>query len=156
LQAAIGLAQFARLDEVIERKRAIRKAYYRRLGDCPGVRLPKDNGYGKVVPFRANILVDNPEGLQEYLKRREIFTRRFFYPLHQQPSFNPENSIIRRRPEVSQKLFDSGLMLPSSLALTEEQIDRVCTAIYEFQTTVSEPVPFAASPLRNLIPSVTI
>jgi perosamine synthetase len=132
LQAAVGVAQFARLGRNIERKRAIRKAYYRRLEGCPGVRLPADNGFGEVVPFRTNILVHDPKGLSEFLADRGVATRRFFYPMHRQPSFNAGNSITRQRPVYSVRLFETGLMLPSGLDLTEEQIDYVCEGIEAF------------------------
>jgi perosamine synthetase len=137
LQAAVGLAQFARVREHMERKRAIRAAYYRRLEGCPGVRLPTDNGFGEVVPFRTNILVGDPQGLAEYLKQREIATRRFFYPLHRQPSLNAQNCIVRHTPATSVRLFQTGLMLPSGLKLTGGQIDWVCDAVIEYQTSIS-------------------
>lgn len=132
LQAAIGLAQFSRLATTIARKQALRRAYHDRLAGCPGVRIPVDNGFGEVVPFRVNILVDDPEGLADFLRRREIATRRFFYPLHLQPSLTPENSVVRVTPRTSVHLFETGLMLPSGLDLTQEQIDLVCSGIEEF------------------------
>ena len=134
LQAAIGLAQFQRIDSTIQRKLDIRQLYYDRLRNCPGVKLPVDNGFGKVVPFRTNILVDNPGGLSEFLAEREVATRRFFYPLHLQPSLNSENSTFRFQPKTSVRLFETGLMLPSGLNLTEEQIQFVCAGIEEYQS----------------------
>lgn len=134
LQAAIGVAQFSRLDRTIAQRREIRGLYYERLEGCPGVALPVDNGYGLVVPFRVNILVDDPGRLAEFLSEREIATRRFFYPLHQQPSFNEENSIVRHTPVCSVRAFERGLMLPSGLNLDEHRINAVCECIWEFQT----------------------
>jgi perosamine synthetase len=172
LQAAIGIAQFGRLREHIERKRAIRAAYFERLRDCPGVRLPADNGFGEVVPFRTCILVDRPAELAGFLAERQIATRRFFYPLHRQPSLNPSNCIVRRQPATSVRLYETGLMLPSGLTLTPERIDIVCRSVREFQETTTalgrpirdvatalvearpelprEPLPCNAS--RNMIP----
>ena len=133
LQAAIGVAQFRRVQQNIDRKRAIRAAYYERLRDCPGVTLPQDNGYGEVVPFRTNILVQDPEALAKSLDERDIAIRRFFYPLHRQPSFHAENSIVRQRPVYSVRLFETGLMLPSGLDLTDGAIDRVSDGVWAFQ-----------------------
>ena len=144
LQAAIGIAQFKRVAQNIERKRVIRAAYYERLQGCQGVRLPADNGFGEVVPFRTNILVDDPEGLSKFLAERDIASRRFFYPLHKQPAFNGGNSVVRQRPVYSVRLFETGLMLPSGLDLTESQIEHVCDCVREFQeslTSTSEPRP---------------
>ena len=146
LQAAIGIAQFKRVAQNIERKRVIRAVYYERLQGCQGVRLPADNGFGEVVPFRTNILVDDPEGLSKFLAERDIASRRFFYPLHRQPAFNGGNSVVRQRPVYSVRLFETGLMLPSGLDLTESQIEHVCDCVREFQeslTSTSEPRPLA-------------
>ena len=139
LQAAIGLAQFDRLDETIQAKLALQDAYYRRLQSCPGVRFPVPNGYGTVVPFRVNILVDDPEGMAGYLAQREVAVRRYFYPLHLQPSFNAGNMIVREQPLNSVHLFETGLMLPSGLDLSEAEVDFVCGCIEEYQAKQAEP-----------------
>jgi len=133
LQAAVGLAQFARLYPTIERKKDIQQSYHERLTDCPGVRFPGDNGFGDSVPFRVNILVDDPASLQAFLKERGIGSRRYFYPLHLQPCLTSENVIVRERPISSIRLFERGLMLPTGLDLTDEQIDYVCESIRLFQ-----------------------
>lgn len=133
MQAAIGVAQLARLERIIERKVALREAYRMRLADCPGVAFPADNGFGRVVPFRVNILVDDPGRLQTFLKERGIGTRRYFYPLHMQPGLSGGGVIVRERPVASIRLFERGLMLPTGLTLTDEQIDYVCDAIRAFQ-----------------------
>jgi len=147
LQAAIGVVQFNRLEETIRRKLALRDAYYTRLSECPGVRLLCDNGLGKVVPFRVNVLVDDPEGLADHLKQRDIQTRRFFYPLHLQPSLNTENCVVPTKPTTSIRLFEQGLMLPSGLDLADEQIDYVCEAIRDFRCKPSQGCIASASHL---------
>jgi len=138
LQAAIGLAQFDRLEMTIARKLALRDAYYERLSGCPGIRFARDNGFGDVVPFRVNILVDDPEALASYLKQRGIATRRFFYPLHLQPSLTSENCVVHHKPISSIRLFQQGLMLPSGLDLGQEQVEYVCSTIEAFQRERSE------------------
>ncbi len=137
MQAAIGLAQFSRLDEIIEKKRRLRMTYRDRLADCSGLRLPIDTGVGEVVPFRVNILVSDPEGLSSFLAASDIGTRRFFYPLHRQPSFDEQNSVVPCAPVNSVRAFETGLMLPSGLDLTETQIDRVCACIHNYQLSIA-------------------
>ncbi len=146
LQAAIGVAQFHQLDDTIRRKLALRETYFNMLRDCPGVRFPTDNGFGEVVPFRVNILVDDPAGLADYLNAAGIATRRFFYPLHLQPSLNSQNSIVRYKPTQSVKLFESGLMLPSGLDLTELQVELVCESIEMYQRSRIGEVCATAEP----------
>jgi len=147
MQAAIGLAQFARVDRIIARKREIRRLYESRLVDCPGIQAARDNGFGEVVPFRVNILVGDPDGMGRFLREREIGTRRFFYPLHLQPSLSAANSIVCEKPIASIRLFERGLMLPTGLDLTEEQIGYVCDSIWEYQTEyVNRREPDAGTP----------
>ncbi len=133
MQAAVGLAQFSRIESTIERKLEIQRAYVERLAACPGLRFLGDNGFGRNVPFRVNILVDDPEGLQAHLKMFNIGTRRFFYPLHMQPALANADVVVRERPISSIRLFERGLMLPTGFDLSEEQIDYVCDAIRAFQ-----------------------
>lgn len=133
LQAAIGVAQLARVSDIIKKKLAIRDEYYERLDGCPHVTLPAENGFGEVVPFRVAILVPDPDGLCKFLAERDIATRRFFYPLHRQPSFTQDNSVVRQTPVYSVKAFDRGLMLPLGQTLTSAQLEWVCDCIHEFQ-----------------------
>jgi perosamine synthetase len=79
-----------------------------------------------------NILVPDPEKLSEHLTREGIGVRRFFYPLHRQPCFNEQNSRIGGEMVNSIAAFDRGLSLPSSVKLTEHEIDTVCEAISAF------------------------
>lgn len=134
VQSAVGLAQFERVEETIGRKRALRAQYFELLKHCPGVRLPEENGFGRVVPFRVNILVDDPAELSRHLAERGVATRRYFYPLHLQPGFKGYPTVMRQRPVNSVALFESGLMLPSGLNLTDEEIAFVCDTIVEFQS----------------------
>ncbi len=132
LQAAIGVAQMDRLPYIIRRKHDIREQYRRELEHNPTVRLTPRSTLGDSVPFRINILLDDPESLQDFLEHQGIAARRFFYPLHLQPSLTPHNSITRKKPVGSVTAFKRGLSLPSGVNLTAGQIHRVCTCINEF------------------------
>lgn len=135
LQAAVGVAQLRRVRGTIEKKIAMRSMYEKRLAGVPGVVFPRENGFGQAVPFRVNILVRDPHGLQDFLKERGIGSRRFFYPLHLQPSLNSTNCVVRETPVVSRRLFDRGLALPTSVNLTPEDIEFVCQTVEEFQAS---------------------
>ena len=50
LQAAVGVAQFDRLDEIISRKRQIRELYRSMLKDVPQVQLTEDNNLATSSP----------------------------------------------------------------------------------------------------------
>jgi len=127
LQAAVGLAQLGKLPVIIQRKKTNEMLYRKFLQDVPGIEFPYIDQRGFNVPFRINILVDNPEGLSSYLNENDIGSRGFFYPLHLQPCYsvvgNFPNAIMANR---------RGLSLPSSVTLTKQQIEYVCSKIKTF------------------------
>ncbi len=144
VQAAVGVANFKRLDETIQRKRELRDAYGARLADCDGVTLMPDNGRGRAVPFRVCVRVADPAGLSRFLADRGIGTRRFYPPLHRQPGLTLDNCLMYETPTRSVRLYETGLMLPSSLDLTDEQIDFVCHAVREGIAGVTIPAETCA------------
>ena len=127
LQAAIGLAQLSKLSTMIEMKKKNEKLYRQGLAGVKGVEFPYIDPRGYNVPFRINILVDDPQGLQNFLEGEGIGSRRFFYPLHKQPCYNLEGEFPN-----TEKAYERGLSLPSSVALSEQQIQYVCEKVKSF------------------------
>jgi perosamine synthetase len=127
LQAAIGLAQLSKLAIMIEMKKTNEKLYRDGLIDVKGVEFPYIDPRVYNVPFRINILVDDPEGLQKSLEKEGIGSRRFFYPLHRQPCYN-----LGGQYPNTEKAYARGLSLPSSVALSEPQIMYVCERVRSF------------------------
>jgi len=127
LHAAVGLAQLSKLPTIIERKKRNEKLYREFLKDVGGVKFPYTDPRGFNVPFRINILVDDPEALSNFLQANDVGSRRFFYPLHMQPCYNIEGNFPN-----SVNAYERGLSLPSAVTLTEQQIEHVCEKIKEF------------------------
>jgi perosamine synthetase len=132
LQAALGLAQMKKLDYIIERKIENETLYKSYLKNVREVKFPEDLGYGKRVPFRVNILVDNPENLSEYLSKKEIGVRRFFYPLHLQPCFNDKNCVRAKSYKNAGLIYANGLSLPSGVNLTKKHIKHICNLVASY------------------------
>ena len=65
------------------------------------------------------------------LKERGIETRPFFIGLHEQPALHRKGLFLEERYPVSERIARQGLYLPSGLALTAEQIAKVCDAVHE-------------------------
>jgi perosamine synthetase len=127
MQAAVGLAQLNKLPAIIERKKSNEKLYRDLLADVRGVEFPYIDPQGFNVPFRINILLDNPQALSEYLNKEGIGSRQFFYPLHLQPCYNIKGDFPN-----SIRAYERGLSLPSSVTLKHEQIEYVCEKIRAF------------------------
>lgn len=137
LQAALGLAQLERLDEFVIRKRKMGKLYTELLKDCPNIQLPltkteySDNiywVYGMVL--KPHVSFDAIE-VMKILGEKEIGTRPFFWPMHEQPVFHKMGLFVDEKHPVSEMLARRGFYIPSGLALTEEQIITVAQIVRE-------------------------
>ena len=136
LQAAVGLAQTERIDEVIAARQRLRSWYHYSLRDCPGLRLPHESPGARSVFWMYAIRVDTSFGctshaLRTQLASRGIETRSFFVPMHIQPvyidQFRGQNF------PVAEDLCRSGLYLPTSEVLTEKDVDWICGQISDIQ-----------------------
>ncbi|QQR49672.1 DegT/DnrJ/EryC1/StrS family aminotransferase [bacterium] len=136
LQAAVGLAQLEQLDLFIKKKRLIGQFYTTHLRRIGYLELPLEMTayatniywvFGMVlkdsVPFDAMEMM-------RLLAERGIGTRPFFWGLHEQPVFNQNREVMQSCP-VAERLARRGFYIPSGLALTQEQMDRVVCAIKE-------------------------
>ena len=142
LQAALGLGQLQSLEKFLEKKRRMTAFYNGNLQDIPGLHLPVTKEYAGNVFWMYAIRVDASFGmtrdeLRAALKERGIDTRDFFLPCHLQPA------VMKRFPTkesfpVTERVAQEGLYLPSGLAMTEEQMDRVCKAIREIAAGVQK------------------
>ncbi len=137
LQAALGVAQLERLDEFVARKRLMGKRYTEMLADIPGLQLPlqyteyAENIYWVYgIVLKDSILFDAEEAMKR-LSNYKIGTRPFFWPMHEQPVFNNMDLFSNETYPVSEKIARRGFYVPSGLALTESQINKVAEAIRE-------------------------
>jgi perosamine synthetase len=139
IQAAIGLAQMEKAEELVERRRRNAKYYSSLLKDIEGTKTPPEAHWAKNVYWMYGILIEeefgkNKEKVREELWKRGIETRNFFIPMHNQPAYMG-TSRSRNFPymggeyPVADKLSAKGFYLPSSSSLSKEQIDEVVTAL---------------------------
>ncbi len=135
IQAAVGLAQFERLDEFIEKKRYIGKYYTERLSDINGLRLPViETDYARNIYWVYGIVLDDDikidnEELQKRLANKGIGSRTFFWCMHEQPIFQDMGLFIGEKYENAERLARRGLYIPSGLAITDEQMDSVVNTL---------------------------
>lgn len=130
--AALGCAQMERIDELIETKRHIFRAYAERLAGLP-ITLnaqPDDtlNSYWMVTAIPDPYLEWSKFGLMQAMSERGIDTRPFFSPLSSLPAFFGRAESKRRvRPPPTASVF--GINLPSGYDMDESKVDRVCAAL---------------------------
>ena len=131
--AALGRAQLTRLDEMIARRRARRAEYAALFAEVQGVSIFGGDG-AEDNCWLTSIVVDEhaafiPAELQAFLTERNIESRPLWKPMHLQPVFASERAFTNGN---AQRLFETGLTMPSGSALTDEQFARVTTGVGEF------------------------
>jgi len=134
MQAAIGLGQLERMDEIIAKKRWMGQAYTERLQGIPGLQLPVEESWAKQVYWMYGIVLDRNtvfDAVQfaQKLKNKGVETRPFFLGMHEQPVFKKMGLFHNEQYPVAEFIARQGLYLPSGLTLNEEQIDQVCDAV---------------------------
>ena len=136
MQAALGLAQLERVDELIGRKREIFGWYQDALGDCPGITLNSEvpgtkNTYWMVTAVLSPDLGLGKERVMELLDTAGIESRPFFHPLSSLPAYEkyPEAASARERNHASYSIAPYAVNLPSALNLTNEKVNYVCKTL---------------------------
>jgi perosamine synthetase len=135
IQAAIGLGQVERLDETVEARRRIGRAYRELLEGIDGIELPEHrtsyaesiywvNGFvlKDTVPFDA-------DAMMKRLSDLKIGTRPFFWPMHEQPVFRKMGWFAGEKHPVAERLARRGLYLPSGLGISDGEIRRVVDGV---------------------------
>lgn len=136
LQAAVGLGQVERIDEIVERKRWMGNSYTERLTGIPGLKLPVEQPWAKHVYWMYAIELEESTGLDasqfaQRLQAQEVQTRPFFVGMHEQPVLRERGLFEGEDYPVTDRISRQGLYLPSGMALTESQLDQVCEAVRE-------------------------
>ena len=130
--AAIGRGQLRVLEQRIERKREIFAYYQAALGDLPGIEFMPEAPYGRCTRWLTCLTIDpdkfgaDRESVRLALEDENIESRPVWKPMHLQPVFDGYECVGG---EVAEDLFKHGLCLPSGTAMTDEDINRVISAI---------------------------
>lgn len=136
MQAAMGVAQMERLDELIAMKRDIFAFYRDELADVPGLTLNAEpphvvNSYWMVTAIVDPSLRLLKQQLASALGADGIDTRPFFYPLSWQPAFRDQPSArdAALRNPTAYALSQTGINLPSGYNVTREIAGRVARSL---------------------------
>jgi perosamine synthetase len=142
MQAAIGLAQIEKIEELVNARRSNAHYYNYLLKNVKGVTLPPEKYWAKNVYWMYGILIEENFGismskLRKKLAEKGIGTRAFFIGMHKQPAYekNVGKDYFPDKTEcpVAEELEKKGLYLPSSSHLTKEQIEFIVDTIKDIQ-----------------------
>jgi dTDP-4-amino-4,6-dideoxygalactose transaminase len=131
LQAAVGLVQLDRLDEIVARRREIAARYGAALAGVPGLRPVTDPPHGTTnyQSFWVEVAPPYPldrDGLLARLAEHGVSARRGIMATHRQPAYAD-----RAHPPlpVTERLTDATLILPVFHQMTADEQDRVVDAV---------------------------
>ena len=136
MQAALGLAQLERIDELMVRKRELFGWYKEELTGIKGVTLNPESPTTKNAYWMITIVLDRSYGVEKEnllreLQERDIDCRPFFNPLSSIPAYQnlEQAQLARLRNAVSYRICPYGINLPSALNLTRDHVAYVCSVL---------------------------
>jgi len=126
-QAAVGIAQIKKIKNSITKKRKIMKKYMDLLHEINEIDFI-DTDLRNVTPWMIDIILKTKarkDYLIRYLEKKGIETRIFYPPIHRLKPYKKSDYEFK----VTTNYSDRGMWLPSSLSLTEKQLELICKEI---------------------------
>jgi perosamine synthetase len=123
LQACIGIEQMKKLPARVGRKKEIWHHYAQQLLNVTGIKLFEHN-LNFTTPWFIDSLVEKRDAFASSMKSKGIGTRVMYPPINKQKAYQENGEHF-----VSNVVGDNGLWLPSSVQLTNEEINRICDEI---------------------------
>jgi perosamine synthetase len=134
VQAALGLGQMRRIDQLIQLKRDIFSWYQERLGGLNNVTLNVEPSNVYNCYWMPTIVVDPSLGLTKYdlmeaFDKRGVDTRPFFSPLSQMPAFTSREPATRHANPIADSISSRSINLPSSARTTEQDVEYIAACL---------------------------
>lgn len=137
VQAALGVAQLPRMDDLLRKKREMGRYYTEKLSDIPGLQLPlRSTSYAENAYWVYGIVLSEelPFDAAEAMRRfgeMGIGTRPFFWPMHEQPVLRRLGFCKEVVAPVSERIGRRGFYIPSGLGMSREQMDQVIDVAHQ-------------------------
>lgn len=132
LQAAVGVAQMERFEEMLNEREIISNTYNELLSLNQNITLQSQLPSRTKVPWIYSILIDTRsvgndiQNIQEGLRKKAIDSRPFFAPLSMMPIYN---KYAKKHTRHAHAISSRGLSLPTYIGLREEDIESVCSSL---------------------------
>ena len=129
IQAAIGLAQIERIDELVTRKRAILARYKEALADLQCISMNPEPPGTQNGAWMPTVVFDRESGvtreaLQAAFAAKNIDARVFFHPLSSLPMFKPAKDNV-----TAYDIATRAINLPSFPDMTESELSRIAHVV---------------------------
>lgn len=140
-QAAMGICNLRHIDGEIKKRSSVVKRYIERLSNVDGIRLcksqigvKKNYAYFPVV-FDGDKL--KRDEVSEKLKAKDIFARKYFYPLTNSFECYQGKFDVEKTP-IAKYIAERVLTLPLYADLPLEDVDRICDIILNYNKAINE------------------
>jgi len=132
IQAAVGIEQLKRLDDILVERRKLASGYGEIMGSIPHLQLPKNpentrpNWQSYPVKLRDGISLDQAELMQGLLDKG-IATRRGIMNAHQEPAYRPAKWSLPN----SELCRDRSILFPLFPGMTMDNVEYISTTLRE-------------------------
>ena len=132
LLAGLGRGQLRKLPDRVAARRRVAERYAEAFADVPGLRLQPEAPWGLHTRWLSVFQLDptecpvRPLDLVRALEQENIESRPVWRPMHTQPLYADAEVIGGG---VAERLYETGICLPSSSNLAEEDQQRVVDAV---------------------------
>ena len=137
MQAAVGLAQMERIDEILNDKLRVSSLYKEYLSDAENLILPPKNEWSKNIHWLFCVRIEGFGDLKKlrmkrdkvisFLESHSVGARKFFHPIHQMPPYKKSKSFL----PVTEEVSCTGLCLPSYFGMKEAEIESISILFLE-------------------------
>ncbi|MDQ0428386.1 dTDP-4-amino-4,6-dideoxygalactose transaminase [Planomicrobium stackebrandtii] len=127
--AGIGRGQLKVLDNRVKKKNYIYNFYKNNLSDLEGIEFMPNNEWDKPNYWLSAMTLTGkirPIDVMDALENENIESRPVWKPMHIQPYFEKYDFVGT---DVSEKLFENGVCLPSDTKIMDEQLERIVKII---------------------------
>jgi perosamine synthetase len=135
VQAALGYAQFQRINELVDKKRWILNGFRERLKNIPDIQLNPEpdhvlNGVWATALIFGKSHKMSKERALDLISKFDVPVRPFFYPLSSLPAFN-QREYGEKNNTVAYDISSRGINLPCALNLTEDNLNEYSDIIHK-------------------------
>jgi len=137
IQAALGISQMQRLDEILEKRRRVAASYTERLLDFEDLILPNIpsdqcddmSWFVFVVRLTSQFGRANRDRIIEGMRRHEVGCSNYFPPIHLQPFYKSQFNYTQGDFPLTESVSTRTIALPFYNNLDEMSIDLVCQTL---------------------------
>ena len=135
INAALGVAQMRRLDQLIEARQRVAQMYMRRLMGNPDLILPTIDPevfmswFVFVVRLTDRFTCDDRDWIIEGLRRHDVGASNYFPPVHLQPHYRDKYGRQPGDSPVAESVSQRTIALPFFTSITEREVDLVCQTL---------------------------